>query len=92
MTEKPIMEIVEAIDAYLGPDAPYVFLESEATELCILWQALKAMIGKEAKDIPIDRIRHCLDGAARDNTFYQWLLDACDIIEDLRIEIEARKK
>ena len=46
---------------------------------------------KEAKDIPIDHIRHCLDGAARDNTFYQWLLDACDIIEDLRIEIEARK-
>ena len=44
-------------------------------------------MSKEAKDIPIDHIRHCLDGAARDNTFYQWLLDACDIIEDLREDL-----
>ena len=41
-------------------------------------------LSKKPKDIPIDHIRRCLDGAARDNTFYQWLLEACDIIEALR--------
>lgn len=46
-------------------------------------------MSKKAKDIPIDRIRRCLDGAARDNTFYKWLLDACDIIEVLREEAKC---
>jgi len=37
-------------------------------------------------ELPIEEIRRNLDGAAQDNVFYQYLLDACDIIETLRKE------
>jgi len=32
------------------------------------------------------RIRKCLDGASRDNFFYQLLLEACDILDRKGIE------
>lgn len=40
----PANATIEAIDVYLNPDASFVFLESEKTDLINLWQQLKSMI------------------------------------------------
>lgn len=48
-------------------------------------------MSKAADEFPIEVIRRCLDGANRDNCFYQYLLGACDIIEELRKECNGLK-
>ena len=44
--------------------------------------------GKTTLQIPIEQIRRCLSGATRDNMWYGYLIDACNIIEDQDKRIE----
>lgn len=39
--------------------------------------------------LPINQIRRSLDGAARDNYFYQYLLDALVEIEELEAKLDS---